>query len=66
MMAHVNGVRITGNPAHLRILKIAWDEKFKRLLKLPSPGPGHGKSYSSTMYGCAEAIGLIESNKKDK
>jgi len=59
VMAHVNGIRISNNPAHLRVLRLAWDTKFQRLLKMPKPGPGHGKGYSSRMYGCAEAIGLL-------
>jgi len=59
VMAHVNGVRIGHNPEHLRILRIAWQEKFERLRKAPPPGPGQGKAYTSKMYGCAEAIGLL-------
>ena len=59
-MAHVNGVRIADNPEHLRVLRVAWDAKFQRFLEQqPKPGPGHGKGYSSRMYGCAEAIGLL-------
>ena len=59
VMAYTNAVRITHNPEHLRILRLAWDAKFQSLLEAPPPGPGHGKSYTSTMYGCAEAIGLL-------
>jgi len=60
IMAYVNAVRITGNPEHLRILRLAWDEKFRRLLENPPrPGPGQGKSYTSEAYGCAEAAGLL-------
>ena len=60
VMAHVNGVRLTGNPEHLRVLKKAWEAKFQRLLnEPPEPGPGQGKSYTATAYGCAEAIGLL-------
>lgn len=59
VMAHVNGIRISDNSEHLRVLKVAWDTKFQRALRLPKPGPGHGKGYSSRMYGCAEAIGLL-------
>ena len=65
VMAHVNGIRIANNPEHLRVLSVAWDAKFRNLLKLPKPGPGHGKGYSSRMYGCAEAIGLITAVKSD-
>ena len=63
MMAHVNGVRIANNPEHLRVLGIAWEAKFQRLLKAPPSGLGQGKSYSSNMYGCAEAIGLLAANR---
>ncbi len=64
VMAHVNGVRIADNPEHLRVLRVAWDTKFQRLLRMPKPGPGHGKGYSSKMYGCAEAIGLLAARKE--
>ena len=61
VMAHVNGVRISDNPEHLRVLKVAWAAKFKRLAEAPpQPGPGQGKTYTSKMYGCAEAIGLLK------
>ena len=60
IMAHVNGVRLTDNPEHRRILKRAWDAKFERFLAdPPAPGPGQGKSYTSTVYGCAEAVGAL-------
>ena len=65
VMAHVNGVRITDNPEQLRVLQVAWKAKFERLLQAPKPGPGHGKAYSSTMYGCAEAIGLLSQRGAD-
>ena len=59
IMAYVNAVRITGNPEHLRILRLAWSAKFRRLLEAPPPGPGHGKAYTATMYGCPEAAALL-------
>ncbi|MGD8240285.1 MAG: hypothetical protein PVH68_17150 [Armatimonadota bacterium] len=59
VMAHVNAIRIANNAEHLRVLRIAWDTKFRRLLEAPKPRPGFGKSYTSTMYGCAEAVGLL-------
>lgn len=59
IMALVNAVRIAGNPEHRRILSVAWEAKFQRLLGAPRPGPGQGKTYSATVYGCAEAIGLL-------
>jgi len=60
IMALVNSVAITRNPEHLRILRLAWEAKFDRLLATPiQPGSGQGKKYSSTMYGCPEAIALL-------
>ena len=59
VMAHVNGIRIAENAEHLRILRVAWDAKFRRLREAPPPGPGQGKVYGSSMYGCAEAVGLL-------
>ncbi|MFQ5810936.1 MAG: hypothetical protein ACE5JM_15065, partial [Armatimonadota bacterium] len=59
VMAHVNAIRIAHNAEHLRVLGIAWDTKFKRLVEAPKPRPGFGKSYTSTMYGCAAAVGLL-------
>jgi len=58
ILAHVNGVRIAGNPEHLRVLRVAWDAKFKRLLEEPE-SVGMGKTFTFTMLGCAEAIGLL-------
>ena len=59
VMAHVNAVRIADQDEHLRVLRAAWETKFARLLQAPKPGPGQGKAYSSIMYGCPEAIGLL-------
>ena len=60
IMAYVNAVTITRNPEHLRILRLAWEEKFGNLLRNPPPpGPGQGKSYTSSIYGCPEAAGLL-------
>jgi len=60
VMALVNSVAITHNPEHLRILRLAWEAKYKRLLAAPiQPGPGQGKTYSATLYGCPEAIALL-------
>lgn len=61
VMALVNAVRVAQNPERLRILRVAWDAKLERLMKAPGPGPGQGKAYSATMYGCAEAAGLLAS-----
>jgi len=64
VMALVNSVGITRNPEHLRILRLAWEAKFNRLLAAPiQPGLGQGKEYSSTMYGCPEAIALLSGEK---
>jgi PcRGLX-like N-terminal RIFT barrel domain/PcRGLX-like protein C-terminal alpha/alpha toroid domain len=58
MMAHVNAVRLAGNPEHRRVLQVAWDAKFKRLLEAPS-SVGQGKTYTATMLGCPETIGVL-------
>lgn len=57
--ALVNSVRLTGDAEHLRILRKAWDAKFKRLLVAPTARPGLGKTYSTIMYGCPEAMNLF-------
>jgi exo-rhamnogalacturonan lyase-like protein len=59
MMALVNGVKLGGDPEHLRILKKAWDAKFEVLKVAPASRPGLGKTYSSTIYGCPEAMNLF-------
>jgi hypothetical protein len=69
MMAHVNGGRIAGREdepktQHLRVLSVAWRAKFERLLQTPASGPGQGKAYSSTMYGCAETVGLLAAHEQ--
>jgi len=61
MMAHVNGVRFGESPEHLRILRRAWAEKFGKLLG-QAPTQGFGKSYTSTMYGCAETASILARN----
>ena len=66
VLAHVNGFRITQDPEYLRILEIAWEDKFKRLLDAPKPGPGLGKTYSATMIGCPEAIGLLSAESAEQ
>jgi hypothetical protein len=58
MMAHVNGARFGSSPNHLRILGVAWEAKFGGLLESPS-GQGFGKSYTATMYGCAQTVGML-------
>jgi hypothetical protein len=55
----VNSVVMNRDPEHLRILKKAWNAKFKRLLVAPATKPGLGKSYSTTMYGSPEAMNLF-------
>ena len=59
VMALVNAVRLAGNPEHRRVLRQAWEAKFEKLLQSQSSGPGQGKSFSSTLLGCAEAAGLL-------
>ncbi len=56
VMALVNSVKLTGDAEHLRILRKAWSDKFERLKIVPVSRPGFGKTYSTTMYGCPEAI----------
>ena len=56
--AHVNAVRLSDTPEHLRVLRRAWDAKFAALRKAPSSA-GQGKTYTATLYGCAEAVGLL-------
>ena len=55
----VNSVVMNRDPEHLRILKKAWNAKFKRLLVAPTAKPGLGKSYSTYMYGSPEAMNLF-------
>ncbi len=59
VMAHVNAVRIAGDLEQLRVLHAAWNAKFRRLSETAPSGLGQGKAFSSTMYGCAEAVGLL-------
>jgi hypothetical protein len=59
VMAMVNAVRLSQNPEHRRVLKKAWEAKFQALLKGQQSGPGQGKAFTSTLYGCAEAAGLL-------
>ena len=56
--AHVNAARLSTTPEHLRVLRKAWDARFAALRKDPS-NAGQGKTYTATMYGCAEAVGLL-------
>lgn len=58
MMAHVNGVRFGENPDHLRILRKAWEKKFGGLLEV-NITQGFGKTWTSTMYGCPETVGIL-------
>ncbi len=58
-MAHVNACRIAEDAEQLRVLQTAWHAKFRRLSGTAPSGLGQGKAFSSTMYGCAEAAGLL-------
>ena len=40
------------------MLRKAWGEKFGKLLG-QAPTQGFGKSYTSTMYGCAETASIL-------
>ena len=64
MMAHVNGARFAGKPdaprrKHWRVLALAWEAKFERLLSSAPSGSGQGKTFTSQMYGCPETVGLL-------
>jgi hypothetical protein len=59
VMALVNSVTMTGDAEQLRILRKAWKAKFQGLLVAPASGPGLGKTYSTIMYGCPEAMHLF-------
>jgi hypothetical protein len=63
VMALVNAIRLAGDPEHLRILRLAWQAKFEALKNAPPPGPGQGKAYTGTIYGCPEAAGLLASRR---
>jgi len=64
VMSLVNSVTLTGDEDHLRILRQAWDAKFKRLRVAPTSRPGLGKAYSTMMYGCPEAMHLFVNGLK--
>ena len=66
VMALVNSVAMTGDAEQLRILRQAWKAKFERLLVAPTSGPGLGKTYSTIMYGCPEAMHLFANDPKPK
>jgi hypothetical protein len=59
VMAHVNAIRMAEDPEQLRVLQAAWKAKFDRLSEVAPSGLGQGKTFSSTMYGCPEAAGLL-------
>ena len=61
VMAHVNAVRIAGNAEHLRVLRRAWQAKSERLCTaMPTQErQGRGKTFSTSMYGCPEAVALL-------
>ena len=64
LMALVSNVRINGNAEHLRILRIAWSAKFRRLQETPlegakTPFRGLGKLFSVSMYAAAESAALL-------
>jgi hypothetical protein len=62
IMALVNSVSLNEDKEQLRVLRKAWDAKFKRLLKVPRTAPGVGKSYSTIMYGSPEAMNFFVNN----
>lgn len=59
-MALVNSVSVNRDSEQLRVLKRAWDFRFKDFLENPlTTKPGLGKTYSATMYGAPEAMNLF-------
>jgi hypothetical protein len=56
VLALVNSVDMTGDTEQQRILRKAWKAKFARLVRAPTSRPGLGKTYSTTMVGCPEAV----------
>jgi hypothetical protein len=56
VLALVNSVDMTGDTEQQRILRKAWKAKFARLVRAPTSRPGLGKTYSTTMIGCPEAV----------
>ena len=64
-MSLVNSIAMTGDVEHLRILRQAWKAKFERLRVAPTSRPGLGKAYSTTMYGCPEAMHLFVNGSKE-
>jgi len=59
VLALVNAVKLAGDPEHLRILRKAWDAKFEGLRVAPRYQPGIGKTYSTIVLGCPEAMNLF-------
>jgi hypothetical protein len=62
VMALVNSVTMTGDAEQLRILRKAWKAKFEKLLVAPTSKPGLGKTYSTIMVSCPEAMHLFINN----
>ncbi|MBN1421257.1 MAG: hypothetical protein JXP34_20960 [Planctomycetes bacterium] len=65
VLALVNAVKIGGEPEHLRILRTAWDAKFELLRVAPKTRPGVGKTYSTIVLGCPEAMNLFVNGLPD-
>lgn len=59
MMALANAVRMHNDPEHARILRKSWTTLFEKLKTQLKASPGVGKAFSSTMYGCPEAAGVV-------
>lgn len=67
IMALVNSVSINQDSEQLRVLKKAWDFRFKNLLENPlTTRPGLGKTYSATMYGAPEAMNLFVNGDEEE
>ncbi|MGQ9808854.1 MAG: exo-rhamnogalacturonan lyase family protein [Armatimonadota bacterium] len=65
MMAIAGAVALFGKKEHLRILRRAWAGFESAWEKLPAPSPGVGKTYSSSLYGSAEAATQIAKNSQE-
>ncbi len=65
MLALVNSVLVSNNKEHKRILKQAWQEKFKTLLNDHTTSQGQGKMYSYMIYGCPDVVGILTRMQSD-
>ncbi len=64
IMALVNSVSVNQDAEQLRVLKKAWDFRFKSLLENPL-ATELGKNYAEIMYGAPEAMNLFVNGNAD-